>query len=121
MKTLTQILAVIAAVAVIAAPGALAQLSSAEHSHGTKQGSQDSSSAKAGNSPLIDKVRAATARYLDINVALHEPEPWVPGTPCVSGPNAGAMGVHYIKPSRVFDGVLNANEPEGKRRKGNHG
>ena len=112
MKTLTQILAVVATVAVVAAPGALAQLSSAEHSHGAKQSSQDSSSAKAGNSPLIDKVRAATARYLDINVALHEPEPWVPGTPCVSGPNAGAMGVHYIKPSRVFDGVLNANEPE---------
>jgi len=61
-------------------------------------------------SPLIDKVRRATARFRDINVALGET--WVRGTPCVSGPEAGAMGVHFILPSRVGDGVLNANEPE---------
>src|SRR4051812_7091367 len=103
MKTLSQQLAAMATAALVIAPYALAQLPSAQHSH-------DSSSAKKETAPLVDKVRAATARYLDINVALHEPEPWVPGTPCVSGPNAGAMGVHYIKPSRVFDGVLNANE-----------
>jgi hypothetical protein len=62
------------------------------------------------NSPLVNKVRAATARFKDINVALGEG--WVRGTPCVSGPNSGAMGVHYIQPDRVGDGVLNANEPE---------
>jgi hypothetical protein len=61
-------------------------------------------------SPLIEKVRKATARFRDINVALGEM--WVRGTPCVSGPDAGAMGVHFILPSRVGDGVLNANEPE---------
>ena len=105
MKTLSQLLAAAATVALIAPPYALAQPSSTQHSH-------DSSSAAVGISPLIDKVRAATAQYLDINVALNEPEPWVRGTPCVSGPNSGAMGVHYIKPSRVFDGVLNADEPE---------
>jgi hypothetical protein len=105
MKSFSQLLAAAVTAALVTAPYALAQLPSAAHSH-------DSSAAKAGNSPLVDKVRAATARYLDINVALHEAEPWVPGTPCVSGPNSGAMGVHYIKPSRVFDGALNANEPE---------
>ena len=105
MKKFSQLFAAIATAVLVAPPYALAQLSSAQHSH-------DSASAKKGMSPLIDKVRAATARYLDINVALNEPEPWVRGTPCVSGPNSGAMGVHYILPSRVFDGVLNANEPE---------
>ena len=30
----------------------------------------------------------------------------------MSGPNSGAMGVHFILPSRVGDGVLNADEPE---------
>jgi hypothetical protein len=59
---------------------------------------------------LIDKVRLATERYRDINVAIAEG--WVPGTPCVSGPNEGAMGVHYVMPERIGDGVLNANEPE---------
>jgi hypothetical protein len=68
------------------------------------------SRARTGISPLVDKVRVATARYLDINVASHEG--WVRGTPCVSGPDSGAMGVHFILPDRVGDGVLNANEPE---------
>jgi len=98
----SQLLAAIAAAAFVA-PCALAQLPSGQHSH-------ESSSQKKGNSPLIDKVREATARFVDVNVALHEN--WVRGTPCVSGPNSGAMGVHYILPSRVFDGALNANEPE---------
>src|SRR5436190_22834635 len=105
MKKLSQLFAAVATVALAAPTYVLAQVPSGQHSH-------DASSAKAGNSPLIDKVRAATAQYLDINVALHESEPWVRGTPCVSGPNSGAMGVHFIKPSRVFDGALNASEPE---------
>jgi hypothetical protein len=61
-------------------------------------------------SPLIDKVRLATVRYLDINAALNAD--WVQATPCVSGPSAGAMGVHFVLPSRVGDGVLKAEEPE---------
>ena len=61
-------------------------------------------------SPLVQKVRRATWRYRDINAALGEG--WVQGTPCVSGPNSGAMGVHFILPSRVGDGVLNSKEPE---------
>ena len=61
-------------------------------------------------SPLVDKVRAATRRYKDINVAIAEG--WVPATPCVSGPNSGAMGVHYVLPERVGDAVLSANVPE---------
>lgn len=61
-------------------------------------------------SPLVAKVRAATKRYKDINVALAEG--WVPATPCVSGPNEGAMGVHFVLPERVGDGALNADQPE---------
>jgi hypothetical protein len=60
--------------------------------------------------PLVQKVRRATARFRDINVALKEG--WVPATPCVSGPNSGAMGVHYVKPARIGDGVLRADRPE---------
>ena len=106
MKNFSRLFAAVATAVLVAPPYVLAQPASAQHSH-------DASSAKKGTSTtLIDKVRAATAQYLDINVALHESEPWVRGTPCVSGPNSGAMGVHFIKPSRVFDGALNANEPE---------
>jgi hypothetical protein len=44
--------------------------------------------------PLIDKAHNATARYVDLNVALAEG--FVPATPCVSGPDTGAMGVHFV-------------------------
>jgi hypothetical protein len=60
--------------------------------------------------PLIDKVRNATARYIDINVALGEG--FVQATPCVSGPDTGAMGVHFVLPARISGGVLNAEQPE---------
>lgn len=78
--------------------------------HAPGHGSHDSPSQAASFSPLVEKVRLATSRFIDINVALHEG--WVQGTPCVSGPNSGAMGVHFILPSRIGDGALNANEPE---------
>jgi len=64
----------------------------------------------AGMSPLVQRVRNATGRFLDINVALGEH--WVVGTPCVSGPQTGAMGVHLIQPSRLGDGTIKADEPE---------
>jgi hypothetical protein len=73
-------------------------------------GPYGSSPGKVRFSPLVDKVRAATAKFIDVNVALDNG--WVLGTPCVSGPEAGAMGVHIILPSRVGDGVLDANKPE---------
>ena len=61
-------------------------------------------------SPLVEKVRRATARFKDINVATSEG--WAPGTPCVSGPNSGAMGVHFVLGERLKDAVVNADEPE---------
>jgi hypothetical protein len=67
-------------------------------------------SSNRGGSPLVDKVRHATARFRNINVATAEH--WVPATPCVSGPNSGAMGVHFVLPSRLNDGTVNADEPE---------
>ena len=60
--------------------------------------------------PLVDKVRRATAKFRNINVATSEG--WVRGTPCVSGPNEGAMGVHFIEPQRIADGLVNGDAPE---------
>ena len=71
---------------------------------------QHSSQWKRDPAPLIQKVRSATARFRDINVAIAEG--WVPATPCVSGPNEGAMGVHYVQPTRIGDGLLSADQPE---------
>jgi hypothetical protein len=68
------------------------------------------SASDEGNSPLVEKVRAATASFKDINTALAAG--FVQGTPCVSGPNFGAMGVHFVLPARISGGILNASEPE---------
>ncbi len=57
------------------------------------------SSASHSASPLVEKVRGATMRYKDIYVA--KAEGFVQATPCVSGPNTGAMGVHFVLPSRI--------------------
>ena len=96
------ILPVIALIPLAATP-ADRENASAEHL-------QHASSGKQAHSPLVEKVRRATSRYRDINVALAEE--WVQGTPCVSGPNEGAMGVHFVKPERIGDGALDADEPE---------
>src|ERR1700730_10934980 len=61
-------------------------------------------------SPLIEKVRTATERYKNVNVALNEG--FAQATPCVSGPDFGAMGVHFVLGSRITAGTLNATEPE---------
>jgi hypothetical protein len=67
------------------------------------------SSAGKARSPLIDRVRNATARFRDINALSTD---WVRATPCVSGPDFGAMGVHFVLPARLGDASLNAEEPE---------
>lgn len=59
---------------------------------------------------IIDKVRTANDRYQDVNVAIAEG--WVQGTPCVSGPAVGAMGIHYVQPERFGDATLQAEEPD---------
>jgi hypothetical protein len=66
--------------------------------------------ADGDTTPLIDKVHNATAHFIDINVAIAEG--WVAATPCVSGPDTGAMGVHMVLSSRISAGVLNAEQPE---------
>jgi hypothetical protein len=66
--------------------------------------------AMGDSSPLIDVVRQATGQYRDINVAISQG--FVPATPCVSGPDQGAMGVHYVLVDRLNKGVLNAEQPE---------
>jgi hypothetical protein len=72
---------------------------------------------KTDSTPLIEKVRAATERYRELSVALAEG--FVQGTPCVSGPDTGAMGVHFVMPARINGpaaimngGVLQADQPE---------
>jgi hypothetical protein len=65
-----------------------------------------------GHSPsqLVEDVRNATRVYIDVNNA--GPAGYGPAFGCVSGPDHGAMGIHYVNGDLVGDGKLDVARPE---------
>ena len=59
---------------------------------------------------IVDVVRASTAQYRDPSAASDAG--WQSAQSCVSGPQEGAMGVHFINGPLVGDGGLDATAPE---------
>ncbi len=61
--------------------------------------------------PLVALIREATEAYHDPEEAQAAGyvavDPW-----CISGPAGGATGVHFLNPSLIFDGAVNAETPE---------
>jgi hypothetical protein len=62
------------------------------------------------SSGLVAEVRRATSDFQDIAVATEAG--YAPATGCVSGPQAGAMGVHFANVGLIGDGLLEAGRPE---------
>jgi hypothetical protein len=75
---------------------------------GTGAGSSEQD--QTAPSTLVQTVRQATERFVDVNAATAAG--YVPAFGCVTGPDMGAMGVHYINNALVSGGQLNANEPQ---------
>jgi hypothetical protein len=65
---------------------------------------------QTASSTLVQTVREATQRFIDVNAATAAG--YSPAFGCVTGPDMGAMGVHYINNALVSGGQLNANEPQ---------
>ena len=61
-------------------------------------------------SDFVKVVREATERFADVSVA--EAEGYTLHFGCVSGPDAGAMGLHFVNLSLLGDGILDATRPE---------
>ena len=59
---------------------------------------------------LVQVVQRATDRFRD--PALADAAGWKSADACVSSPEEGAMGVHFIKGSILFDGKFDPEEPE---------
>jgi hypothetical protein len=59
---------------------------------------------------LVEVVREATRRYRDVDVAIAEGYQLLFG--CVSGPDDGAMGLHYVNMDLVADPALDPRRPE---------
>jgi len=91
----------IAASALVAVPDAAAQ----EEQHGQAGHAQSAAPAK-----LVQIVRDATKQFANVNVATAAG--YQPFLGCVSGPDHGAMGNHYVNGALVGDGVLDASRPE---------
>lgn len=62
------------------------------------------------NAPLVQEVRRATERYQDVKAAIGAGYAMFLG--CVTGPQGGAMGIHYANGDLVGDGKLDASRPE---------
>jgi hypothetical protein len=60
--------------------------------------------------PLIDAVRQAIREFADVNAAIAAG--YRPFLGCVSGPQEGAMGIHYVNGDLVGDGELDVQRPE---------
>ncbi|MBL8136273.1 MAG: hypothetical protein JNL48_06605 [Acidobacteria bacterium] len=63
----------------------------------------------ANDASLAARVREATADFRDINQAVAAGYARFGG--CVSGPEVGAMGVHYVN-NALVDGTLDVTRPE---------
>lgn len=61
-------------------------------------------------SQLVEDVRNATRVYLDVNNA--GPAGYGPAFGCVTGPDHGAMGIHYVNGDLVKDGKIVKETPE---------
>ena len=60
--------------------------------------------------PLIQIARQSTEAFQDVTAA--EAAGYALSSGCVSGPEEGAMGVHYGNATLLGDGVLEATQPE---------
>ena len=58
---------------------------------------------------LVQVVRTATEKYVDVNAAVNAG--YHPVLGCVSGADHGAMGVHYLNGS-LLNGTVDATQPQ---------
>ncbi|HLX83982.1 MAG TPA: hypothetical protein VKR59_08785 [Terriglobales bacterium] len=72
---------------------------------------QDSQHAThAPTAKLIQDVREATKQFLDVNAAVAAG--YGPAFGCVSGPDHGAMGIHYVNGALVGAGLIDVAHPQ---------
>lgn len=99
-RTRRALLALAAASAGLVATAAIA---AEDHSHAGHMNAISPAS-------LVQTVRTATQRFTDVNQATGAG--YQPAFGCVSGPDHGAMGIHYINGPLVVDGEIDATKPE---------
>ena len=95
--------ALMVAVVCVCTSSALAQDG---HSHNAQQNDAMGSQAQT----LLNVVRQATEKYKDVSVA--EADGYALQFGCVTGPDSGAMGLHYVNGALVSSGILDPRHPQ---------
>ncbi len=104
---LSSSIAAVALTGIFAAPAAAERPAAARpNTNGHDHGGQ----LQQHSAELAKVVRDTTRRFRDVNVAVAEGYQLMFG--CVSGPDDGAMGLHYVNMALVGDPTLDARRPE---------
>ena len=80
------------------------------HDHGSDSQRPLTAEQKRKSNALVQVVREATERFQDVERARSEQYELQFG--CVSGPDAGAMGMHFVNLGLVLDGEIDVARPE---------
>ena len=64
----------------------------------------------AAQGALLQAVRESTVRFKDVSIAEADGYSLLFG--CVTGPDAGAMGLHYVNLPLVSSGIVDAAHPQ---------
>jgi hypothetical protein len=89
--------------------GIVCALAQEGHSHPSAQ-PQISEQRRGDAGALIKTVRESTERFKDVRIAESEGYALMFG--CVSGPDSGAMGLHYVNSSILSRNELDATRPQ---------
>jgi hypothetical protein len=81
-----------------------------DHDHAMTMQQELSPDQKRQQGALLQKVREATGRFKDVRQAEYEQYALTFG--CVSGPDKGAMGLHYVNFALVGTGVIDPARPQ---------
>jgi hypothetical protein len=82
-------------------------LAQSGHSHAITTQNQRLTAAQG---ELLKAIREKTAKYKDVSVAEADGYALLFG--CVSGPDSGAMGLHFVNLNLVASGVIDAARPQ---------
>ena len=82
-------------------------IAQSDHGHETASRARQLTSSQG---ELLKVVRESTAKYQDVSAAEADGYALLFG--CVSGPDSGAMGLHYVNLSLVGSGVVDATHPQ---------
>ena len=96
------------AIFVLMGAGSSRALAQEDHTHRTASEGLDEQKNPA--SALIKVVRDSTERFQNVSAA--EAAGYYLQFGCVSGPDSGAMGMHFVNGALVTDGLLDVTRPE---------